>query len=445
MDFLNFPYTWQSYLADCLVSHVRFDETGGKFNESGGCGNLTLLSLVTDASIATCRYRRRVFDHMKPDAENLSKPGNVLPPAGAERERLFWTLQIAGWSAVGSLSIYPLLQLFSWPVIGVILVMRVGSGILVTTAIRQFLRRIPWRRWSWWRLSAGVLIICVVLGAVDSLGTHSLAKKTLEWAGRSETTPTEVHGFVLLAGVLLRSSLFIIWTLLYFGIKLWLEAAETRLDAARREAAVRTAELRQLRAQVHPHFLFNALNSILAEKDNPDAVEKITQELAEYLRFSLRPADDCQALGDELDALEHYLRVEKARFEEKLVYAIEAPPEARRVRVPVAMIQPLLENAMKYGRLTSGTPLQVRISAALSRPARALEVTVQNSGRWLEFDAARSHGIGLSNLRRRLELLFGTGARLTHQADCGWVQVAVTLPVAVLPDEMNILPAEVTN
>ncbi len=382
---------------------------------------------------------------MKQDPAKPWKPGSPLPPAGTDRERLFWLLQGAGWSAVGVLSLYPLLQLFTLPAILVILAMRVGSGILVTTGIRHVLRRVPWRKWSWWRLSAGVLVFCLMLGTIDSLGTHLLAKKTLELAGRDESAPAEIHGFILLTGVLLRSSLFIIWTLLYFGIKLWLDAAETRLEAAQSETAARTAELRQLRAQVHPHFLFNALNAILAEKNNPAAVEQITQELAEYLRFSLRAADDCQALGDELDALEHYLRVEKARFEEKLEYAIDASPETRRLRVPVAMVQPLLENAMKYGRRTSPAPLRVRISAALLREARSLRVTVENTGRWLEFDAARSHGIGLSNLRRRLELLFGTAARLTHDADDGWVRVAVSLPAFATPDDLGNPTAEVSG
>jgi LytS/YehU family sensor histidine kinase len=245
----------------------------------------------------------------------------------------------------------------------------------------------------------------------------------------------ELQSFVLPMGVLLRWSLLVIWSLLYFGIKLWLETAAARLQAAESEAAARTSELRQLRAQVNPHFLFNALNSVLAEKDNASAVELITLELAEYLRFSLRPAGDCQTLGEELDALEHYLRVEKARYEEKLEYVIEAEPQVRRVRVPVATVQPLLENAMKYGRQTSPVPLRVVLSAALDRETGALRITVRNTGRWLEFDATRSHGIGLANLRRRLELLFGAEGQLTHGVDDGWVWVEVTLPADTKVEE----------
>jgi hypothetical protein len=360
--------------------------------------------------------------------------GTGLPPEGAEREQLFWLLQIEGWSAVGVLSMYPLIQIFNPRAVAVIMGLRIGTGLLLTWGMRWVYQRIGWRNWPWWQLFVMVLCACFVLGAVDSVGTHLLAAHVLvnRWIPQPSR---ELQSFVLPMGVLLRWSLLVIWSLLYFGIKLWLETAAARLQAAESEAAARTSELRQLRAQVNPHFLFNALNSVLAEKDNASAVELITLELAEYLRFSLRPAGDCQTLGEELDALEHYLRVEKARYEEKLEYVIEAEPQVRRVRVPVATVQPLLENAMKYGRQTSPVPLRVVLSAALDRETGALRITVRNTGRWLEFDATRSHGIGLANLRRRLELLFGAEGQLTHGVDDGWVWVEVTLPADTKVEE----------
>lgn len=347
-----------------------------------------------------------------------------LQPEGLTRRRLFWVLQTVGWVGASIMAMYPLMQIFGWETTVTILGLRVAGGIAVTCGLRWIYRRMGWRTWDWWRLAAVVAAICVGLGTVDSLATHRIARMLV-----AERAPAEVQSFLLLMGALLRSCVFIIWSLLYFGIVLWLESAEARLRAVQREAEARTSELRQLRAQVNPHFLFNALNSVLAEKDNPAAVERITQELAEYLRFSLRPSGDFQALGDELDALEHYLRVEKARFEEKLSYAIDAGPEARAARVPVATVQPLVENAMKYGRRTSAGPLHLKVAAAVDAHAGVLRVAVENTGRWLEFDPARSHGIGLANLRRRLELLFGVEANLTHAEADGRVRVVVELPL----------------
>jgi len=345
----------------------------------------------------------------------------------AARKRLFWLLQISGWFMVGLMSLYPLLQIFDMHTISVILALRVGSGLLVTMGMRWIYQRLPWRDWAWWRLGLGVLLFSMLVGTLDSLSTHLLARVIT-----SSSVPHEIFAFLLTMSVMLRSSILMIWSLLYFGIKLWLETAEVRLRAAQSEAAARTSELRQLRSQVNPHFLFNALNSILAEKDSPDAVERITQELAGYLRFSLRPAGDCQVLGEEIDALQHYLRVEKARFEEKLVYEINVSPEARSRWVPVATVQPLVENAMKYGWKTSPTPLRLVLAGEILPDSGALVVSVWNTGRWLEFDSTRSHGIGLSNLRRRLELLFGPGARLSHEASDGWVRMQVLIPADII-------------
>ncbi|MCW1887004.1 histidine kinase [Luteolibacter flavescens] len=340
------------------------------------------------------------------------------------RRRLFWTLQISGWATVGVMSLYPLLQIFDAGTIVVILVLRFISGILVTLGMREIFRRLPWREWAWWKLGSGVLVFCMIVGPLDSLATHFLARFIT-----ADSVPSGIFSFLLTMSMLLRASILTIWSLLYFGIKVWLETAEVKLRAAESEAAARTSELRQLRSQVNPHFLFNALNSILAEKDNPDAVEKLTQELAGYLRFSLRPTGDCQLLGEEVDALQHYLSVEKARFEEKLLHSVRISPEARNCRVPVSTVQPLVENAMKYGWKTSPIPLQLQLSAEILPDSGALQVTVANTGRWQEFDATRSHGIGLSNLRRRLELLFGSEARLTHEATGdGWVRVSVLIP-----------------
>jgi hypothetical protein len=349
---------------------------------------------------------------------------------GRERERLFWVLQVLGWIGVSVIAIYPLLRFFGPGTTAVIILLRIVSGVAVTCGLRLLYRRIRWWTWPWWLLGALTALLCIFLGVTETAVTHGMARLLVE-----ERVPSgELQVFLFVTGALLRACLFIIWSLLYFGIKLWLQAGDIRVRDAEREAAARTSELRQLRAQVNPHFLFNALNSVLAEKDSPVAVERITQGLAEYLRFSLRPSGDFQSLGDELNAIEHYLRIEKVRFEEKLIYIINAASEVRSARVPVATVQPLLENAMKYGRQTTDGPLHVTISAMVDHSAEVVRITVENTGRWLEFDPARSHGIGLANLRRRLELLYGVEASLSHREADGRVRVVVEIPLTHEPD-----------
>jgi len=349
----------------------------------------------------------------------------------AGRNRLFWTLQFAGWGGVAPMSFYLLYNVLGLQAAWVLTPLRLASGVLVTCGLRWIYQRIPWRSWKLWHLVLGCAVFCIGLGAVEATVMHRVSQ-----LATGQRAVVEVQPLLPAIGMALRGCIFLTWSLLYFNIKMQIEAADARLSLAHRETAARTSELRQLRAQVNPHFLFNALNSILAEKDRPEAVESITQELAEYLRFSLRPSGEYYLLGEELDALLRYLRVEKARFEEKFVYDIAASGEARQVRVPVVTVQPLLENAMKYGRLTSPTPLRVRITAEVTEGF--LRLVVANTGRWVEADPTRTDGgIGLSNLRRRLELLYGQRARLETSAADGWVRVELVLAMEAVAMPMT--------
>lgn len=119
----------------------------------------------------------------------------------------------------------------------------------------------------------------------------------------------------------------------------------------------------------------------VASKDDPEAVEQVTQDLSEYLRFSLREARALEPLARELHALEKYPAVQQRRFGENLVCRITADRAAPRVLVPPMMNQPLLENALNYGAQTSSMPLQVNVRASVKDDV--LEVIVANSGRWV--------------------------------------------------------------
>ena len=180
---------------------------------------------------------------------------------------------------------------------------------------------------------------------------------------------------------------------------------------------------------MNPHFLFNALNSIVAASRDHDAVEKVTQDLADYLRFSLEPSQPLEPLSRELDALEKYLAIQQSRFGADLVCRISCEPETRSVAVPPMMIQPLLENAFHYGGQTSPMPLTVIVTASLC--AGQLSVIVANSGSWVTPDPARSIGSGLQTLRKRLGLLLGPTATVEVVREEGWVKIVIRLPDSV--------------
>jgi len=256
-------------------------------------------------------------------------------------------------------------------------------------------------------------------------------------AGLAISTLAVLAFFLILpslqAPVLTRQVITLLWCAIYFGLEAnhtrrqaEREAAESVSRAALAEAAARHNELRRLEAQMNPHFLFNALNCVVAASRDHVAVERVTQDLADYLRFSLAPSQPLEPLSREIDALEKYLAIQQSRFGADLVCRISCEPEARRVLVPPMMIQPLLENAFHYGPQTSPMPLNVSVEASVCDGQ--LAVIVANSGSWVTPDPARSIGSGIQTLRKRLGLLLGPAASVEVVHEQGWVKIVIRLP-----------------
>jgi hypothetical protein len=176
-----------------------------------------------------------------------------------------------------------------------------------------------------------------------------------------------------------------------------------RVMAAEYEAL--KAELRHLRHQLDPHFLFNALNGIAVEiPDRPDAAVGMVRELAAYLRYSLDQRDrTVTSLASALDAARSYLELQKARFGPELDYRLECSEPARRLMVPSFLLQPLVENAVKHGLNTGRAPVDIAIRAAVGDCG--LQICVTGPGLLRpDWEVAGSPGVGLSVLNRRLQL-----------------------------------------
>lgn len=149
--------------------------------------------------------------------------------------------------------------------------------------------------------------------------------------------------------------------------------------------------------------------------------------LSEHLRYSLAQSKPLERLGRELDALESYLELQRARFAEQLDCYIEVSPAASRVLVPPMLVQPLLENAFKFGPRSSGMPLRVAVNASVRDGGLVIDVT--NSGRWVPPGGEGSTGTGLANLRRRLFLLLGESATLEIVEHPDTVAAQLRLPL----------------
>ena len=261
----------------------------------------------------------------------------------------------------------------------------------------------------------GLLVACWA-----SMLSHHFAYWVLRWREAAALGGTAL----MLSGALLA----LVYT--HGRMAAEIEAREARL-AGIRESALQ-ARLRALQAQINPHFLFNALN-MLAEltHSDPVATERLVTDLAWLLRYTLRSsAGSLVTLGQEVEAVERYLRIEQARLGDRLIVEIDVPAELEACEVPGLSLQPLVENAVKYAAQATSGRAVVSVDAQLV--GRRLEITVEDNGPGLPADVLQrldakalvsldedrsdagtgGAGGGLSNVQQRLALVYRGDARV---------------------------------
>ena len=212
------------------------------------------------------------------------------------------------------------------------------------------------------------------------------------------------------------------------------EAAERALTEARLVASLQGARLESLQAQIQPHFLFNTLNAlaVLARRGDGAAVDRALGDLGELLRASFDVPRAEITLGDELEFLERYVSLQRIRFPDRLDVTWAVEDAARAAHVPPLLVQPLVENAIEHG-LTTARGGRVRVAAGREGDALLIEVTDDGPG--FGGGEARSRaGLGLTNVRERLTLLYGERGVLTcTDRPEGGGCVRVRLPWNVAP------------
>jgi two-component system LytT family sensor kinase len=210
--------------------------------------------------------------------------------------------------------------------------------------------------------------------------------------------------------------------------------AVQRTETARLNELLSKAQLDALRRQIEPHFLFNTLNAVagLVREGRNDAAVGMIAGLSDFLRRVLQDSTQQQVpLGEEMEFAQKYLDIQKVRFADRLQLSVDVPRELYPAQVPSLILQPMVENAVKHGIAKRAQGGAIRIAA--SRSEGVLTLRVSNDGPSLPegWETARP-GIGMSNVRTRLESLYGDAFELSmRNQDAGGVEVSVSLPFAV--------------
>jgi len=339
------------------------------------------------------------------------------------RRSAFWWFQAYGWTAYGVsvyLSMLPALRPGAWlPMLGV-KVLRTGLGLSASLVLWRLYGHLRGRRLA--VLAPTAVAASTFLGGlwlvvfeVSVTLAQGASLHSLDW----QAMPRELidYAFVLLA-----------WSGAYLGIGLWQEAAAAR-------GRVTALELESLRYQLNPHFLFNALNSIRSSVPiEATAAREMINDLSRFLRHILTaPYPMLVPLSQECAAVTSYLAIEQRRFTHRLRVAVNVEPAVAEAHVPPFLLHTLAENAITHGLPGRSDPMDLHVSATAIPGGVSLEIA--NTGA-LHARGTHQHdgngmGIGLDNVRGRLERLYRGHATLALVQDGPWVRARVELPVSL--------------
>jgi len=270
-------------------------------------------------------------------------------------------------------------------------------------AVRRILMALP---------SVGVAVVALMAAAI----ALSVARV---WLGASPVVSliTVIYIVALAAGVVVVGD---------SARRLYEHGQKQATRAGRMESQLADARLAALQAQMNPHFLFNALNTVAAlTRTDPRAAEATVENLSEVLRTTLEKSQQVETtLADEMRFVKAYLSIERQRFGNRLTVDWQAAPEILPAIVPPFSVQPLVENALKHG--VSPRPQGGRLTVSAARSGDRLRIAVEDDGEG--FDGRYREGTGLGNLRRRLEVLYGPAATISVDRAAPGGRVVLELP-----------------
>jgi two-component system, LytTR family, sensor kinase len=369
------------------------------------------------------RRRRTHTPRIDSPAQPILQGVGLDAPFFEDKNRAFWFLQTLGWTG------YFLLRALSGfanamgPMWIVHTALLTATGYSLTLLMGALFRRLIRMRVVW--------TVILSLAAVVLAATAFSITET--WSYSTFMMPTaRPAGIEYLGAILLNFSLLAAWTALYYGINYYILLEEQITQRERLEGQASSAQLAMLRYQLNPHFLFNTLNSIstLVLLKQTERANAMLARLSSFLRYTLANESTAKVtLAQEVETLKLYLEIEKMRFEDRMRPHFRIDPETIGAKLPSLLLQPLIENAIKYAVTPSEEGADIWITA--SPEGKAVRIEVADNG---DYDGGNiagssSTGVGLANIRERLAQAYG-GAHgfSTKKNEHGGFSVIVEIP-----------------
>ena len=348
-------------------------------------------------------------------------------PFFEDKNRAFWTLQSAGWAGYFVLrALGGITNGMGWLYV-VPTALNTATGysltLLMSAAYRRLFHMRPVATWG------GSMFILIVASIVFS-SIETWAHATFYRIGPMP------EGLQYLSAILLDFALLAAWSALYYGINFYILVEEQRDQLLRLESQASSAQLAMLRYQLNPHFLFNTLNSIstLVLLKQTERANAMLSRLSSFLRYTLVSEPEGEVpVAQEVETLKLYLDIEKMRFEERLRTSFDIDPAAAHACIPSLLLQPLVENAIKY----AVTPKEegADIAVGVRRLGNRVHITVSDSGPGSQSghndgggSTTSSTGVGLANTRDRLAQAYGADHRFETEAGPNGFTVTIEIP-----------------
>lgn len=341
-----------------------------------------------------------------------------------DKNRAFWVLQSIGWGGYFLLRSLSGIANSMGAMFVVHTLLLTATGYSLTLLMASLYRRLITLRAIWTvAISLGTVVLAsAAFSFIETWSQSTFVNSALRPAGMQ-----------FFGAIILDFSLLAAWSALYYGINYYLLLEDEIDQRERLESQASTAQLAMLRYQLNPHFLFNTLNSIstLVLLKQTERANAMLSRLSSFLRYTLANEPTAQVtLVQEVETLKLYLEIEKMRFEDRLRPHFKIDGETIGVRLPSLLLQPLIENAIKYAVTPAENGADIWITAR--REGRAVRIEVADSGPGhggAPIDA-QSTGLGLANIQERLAQAYGPAHGYTTRAnERGGFSVIIEIPL----------------